>query len=96
MFKETLAALDDVVYEMVDNDLTFKQYNQMLLTHQTLKHNNKATFANSSLVAALEQPEFIQRFEENVHGLYDPLKNRVVAGLTQGMTTAELKLMHTY
>ena len=95
-FKESLAELDSLVYEMVDNDLTFKQFEQLKVAHETLKHFGKPSFTNKSLIAALEQPTFMNRFEESHAAEYDPLKNRVVAGLTAGMTSPELKLMSDF
>jgi len=97
VFRDYLKSIDSIVYEQLDSDLTYKQYMQLSEVHETLKHFKKGSFKNGMLRSGLDSKDlFSLRYEEAHSGIYDPLKNRVVQGLSNGMTDSELKLMNSH
>lgn len=53
LFKRVMAEVDSIVYEGIDNELTYKQFTQLNEVHETLRQLGKTSFANESLRAGV-------------------------------------------
>lgn len=81
-----MAEVDAIVYEGIDNDLTYKQFTQLNEVHETRRQLGKTSFSNESLRAGVANKHNVgPRFGEYQAEGYDPLKSKVVAGLARGL-----------
>lgn len=90
-------------FGIIANELKFDEFNALYNAYVNLKFSevkkmrdiHKSHFTNETLVRAFEQKSYTElQYEEASSAKYDPLKPRVIGGLTESLIKADLNHLH--
>ena len=98
-----LERIDSIGFDIVANELNYDEYTTLSDAYQNLKYSEaKAlrnlwtqSFSNQNIRGAFEYSETIlTQYPEAEAAKYDPLKPRVIGGVTESLVKANLKDLH--
>lgn len=87
-------------FDMIQNELTFEEFNKLYDAYVNLKFSEvkelrkmqAQLFTNEALVRAFETKSFAeQQFHESYAAGYDPIKPRVMGGVTESLVKVDLQ-----
>lgn len=97
--RELVARVDSLNFDVITNELKFDEFEQLYDAYSNLKFSEvkemrdifASSFKNQSLKGAFENYESTKIFYEEGHAAkYDPVKPRVIGGLTESLIKADL------
>lgn len=96
-FQASLAQLNALNFERVDNDLKYDEYMKLLDVYNALRFESPKNLAlqitNAGLLSGLQARDHLLnvRFVAEESTKYDPFKQRVVQALSKGLTNASVE-----
>jgi len=101
--KDILVRLNSMNFDVISNELTFREFDQLYDAYVNLKHSEVksmrdlwlTSFSDESLRRAFDLREMAQlNYAENESANYDPIKPRVLGAFTESLARANLQDLH--